>query len=89
MARVRKFPAGVPSIDWGGWSAAHFSNREARDKFLSAVANNVDDEWEAKPELDDDLSACVRWRPGRFLRLNDLAFSYRGRIVFTVGPRSV
>jgi hypothetical protein len=51
------------------------------------VAGNVADEWEAKPEPENDLGAWVRWRPGRFLRLNDLAFSHRGRIVFTVEPR--
>jgi hypothetical protein len=87
MAHIRKLPARGPSIEWGPWSAAHFSNRNARDGFLSAVANNVADEWEAKSELDDDLAVWVRWRPGRFLRLNDLAVSHRGRIVFTVEPR--
>ena len=87
MAHIRKLPVGGPSIDWCVWSAAHFLNREARDLFLSAVATNENNEWEAKPELDDDLGALVRWRPGRFLRLNDLAFSHHGRIVFTVGPR--
>jgi hypothetical protein len=87
MAHIRKLPAGSTSNDWCLWSAAHFSNRESRDRFLSAVATSVADEWEGKPELDDDLGALVRWRPGKFLRLNDLAFSHRGRIVFTVGPR--
>ncbi len=33
----------------------------------------------------DQLGAQVRWRPGRFLRLNDVAYAHGGRIVVAVG----
>jgi hypothetical protein len=33
---------------------------------------------------DDGLGAQVRWRPGRFSRLNDVAYAYGGRIVVNV-----
>jgi hypothetical protein len=32
-------------------------------------------------------AAQVRWRAGRFLRLNDLAYSHRGEIVVKVVQR--
>jgi hypothetical protein len=39
-------------------------------------ANNV----EAEPMPNERLSALVRWRPGHFLGLNDIAYSLGGRI---------
>ena len=30
---------------------------------------------------DDGLGANVRWRPGRFSRLNDVAYKHGGRII--------
>jgi len=41
------------------------------------------------PALVDGLGAQVRWRPGRFLGLNDIAYSLGGRIVVIVDPHSV
>jgi hypothetical protein len=37
----------------------------------------------------DSLGAQVRWRPGRFLRLNDVAYSHGGRIVVKVKQRLI
>lgn len=79
---------GDRSDDWGPWTAARFPHREDRDRFLIAVASNINDEWRAKPALDDGLGAWVQWRVGRFLRLNDLAVAHRGRIIVTAVPRS-
>jgi hypothetical protein len=31
--------------------------------------------------LDEVRGALVRWRPGQFLRLNDIAYAHGGRIV--------
>jgi hypothetical protein len=36
---------------------------------------------------DDGLGAQVRWRPGRFLSLNDMAYAHGGRILVTIAPR--
>jgi hypothetical protein len=36
---------------------------------------------------DDGLGAQVRWRPGRFLSLNDIAYVHGGRIVVNVVQR--
>jgi hypothetical protein len=36
---------------------------------------------------DEGRSARVRWRPGQFLRLNDVAYTHGGRIVVTVTHR--
>jgi hypothetical protein len=37
----------------------------------------------------DGLGAQVRWRPGRFLRLNDVAYAHGGRIVVNVMHRGL
>jgi hypothetical protein len=36
---------------------------------------------------DDGLGAKVRWRPGRFSRLNDVAYAHGGRILVTIVRR--
>ena len=79
---------GDPPDDWGPWTAVRFLNEEARDRFVLAVASNVNDEWGAQPAFDDGLGAWVQWRSGRFLRLNDLALTHDGRIIVTAVPRS-
>jgi hypothetical protein len=38
---------------------------------------------------DDILGAQVRWRPGHFLGLNDMAYAQGGRIVVNVVPHRV
>lgn len=73
-----------PSIDWGPWAAARFQSEDARDGFVCTVANTKDDGWDAEVMPDDGLGAQVRWRPGRFLRLNDVAYAHGGRIVVSV-----
>jgi hypothetical protein len=35
--------------------------------------------------LHDVRGALVRWRPGMFLRLNDIAYAHGGRIIITAG----
>ena len=71
-------------MDWGPWSVARFQTVDARDGFICSVANQPDGGWGAECMLDDELGAQVRWRPGRFLRLNDLAYAHGGRIVVAI-----
>lgn len=74
-----------PSVDWCPWAAARFQSENARDGFVCTVANSHDDGWVAEVMPGDGLGAQVRWRPGRFLRLNDVAYAHGGRIVVSVG----
>jgi hypothetical protein len=89
LAHHRKLPAIDPADDWGPWSAAHFQDRESRDGFLQSVATAVESGWSAEPAPEDTRSAQVRWRPGRFLRLNDVAYAHGGRIVVVLPQISV
>lgn len=84
MAYVRKPITSGPSIDWRPWAVAHFQTEDARDGFVSSVANALDAGWGAEVMPDDILGALVRWRPGRFLGLNDMAYTHGGRIVVKV-----
>jgi hypothetical protein len=70
-----------PSIDWSPWSAERFQTEEARDGFVGSVANAQDSGWGEEVIPDDGLGAQARWRPGRFLGLNDVAYAHGGRIV--------
>lgn len=81
MAHIRKPPVTGPSIEWGRWTPARFQTEVARDGFVCSVANKQERGWEAEVMPDDDLGAQVRWRPGRFLGLNDMAYVHGGRIV--------
>ena len=89
MAHVRKPPVSGPSIDWGPWVAARFQTRDGRDGFVCSVADTPDGGWDAEVMPGDSLGAQVRWRPGRFLRLNDVAYSHGGRIVVKVKQRLI
>jgi hypothetical protein len=40
---------------------------------------------EVEPMLDKVRDALVRWRPGQFLRLADIAYAHGGKIVVTAG----
>jgi hypothetical protein len=71
-----------PSIDWGPWAVARFQTEAARDGFVCSVAAAPENGWGAEVMLDDRLGARARWRPGRFLGLNDVAYAHGGRIVF-------
>ena len=81
MGYLRKPPASGPSVDWRPWAAARFPTEAARDEFVCAVAGTQDGGWHAEVMLGDRLGAHVRWRPGWFLRLNDVAYAHGGRIV--------
>ena len=81
MTHIRKPPLKGPSIDWRPWAAARFQTEAARDRFVDSVATSQDRGWSAEAMLDDGLGAQVRWRPGRFLSLNDVAHAHGGRII--------
>lgn len=88
MAGVRKTsPSNTP--DWRPWVAARFQTEGARDEFVRAVADAHDVGWGAEVVPGDGLCAQVRWRPGRFLGLNDVAYSHGGRIVVSLPQRWV
>ena len=67
------------------WTTAHFQTEEIRDRFLRAAATLPASEVEVEPILDEVRGALVRWRPGQFLRLNDIAYAHGGRIIVTAG----
>jgi hypothetical protein len=84
MAHVRKPLTSGPSIDWRPWAIARFQTEDSRDGFVCSVADTHDSGWDAEVMPDDGLGAQVRWRPGRFLSLNDMAYVHGGRIVVNV-----
>jgi hypothetical protein len=86
MTRIRKLPAVDPN-NWGPWSAARFQSEAARDGFLRSVAETQDEGWAAQAMPNEGLAAQVRWRPQRFLGLNDIAYAHGGRIVVTMVRR--
>lgn len=65
-----------------------FRTEEARDRFLEVAANLPASEVESAPMPDERLSAVVRWRPGNFLGLNDLAYAHGGKIAVIDRRRS-
>ena len=67
------------------WAAAHFQTQEIRDRFVRAAATLPACDVEVEPMLDVVRGALVRWRPGQFLRLNDIAYAHGGRIILTAG----
>ena len=62
------------------WTAAHFQTQTIRDRFLHVAATLPASEVEVEPMLDDVRGVLVRWRPGKFLGLNDVAYAHGGRI---------
>lgn len=80
---MRKFPPFAPSAEFGPWTAARFQSREARDRFLCCVAALQRTDVDVNPMPDEARAAWVRWRPGQFLRLNDVAYAHGGRIIVT------
>ena len=72
----------VPLAELGPWTAARFQSQEARDRFLHVVTTRQTSEVdvEVKPMPDEGRGALVRWRPGQFLGLNDVAYAHGGRI---------
>ena len=80
MTYVKKITAAVRASQWGPWISAHFQSEGARNVFLDTVAKADDCGWNAQALPHDAKGAQVRWLPGKFLRLNDLAYSHGGRI---------
>jgi hypothetical protein len=62
------------------WTAAHFQTEELRDRFLLGAAALSAHDVEAGPMPEECRGALVRWRPGHFLRLNDLVYAHGGRV---------
>jgi hypothetical protein len=85
----RKAPLPVPLADFGSWTAARFQSQEARDRFLCGVAALQRSAVDVKSMPDEGRGALVRWRPGQFLGLNDVAYAHGGRIILTATRRRV
>ena len=66
------------------WTAAHFQTQETRDRFLRDAALLQTSDVEVEPMPDESRGALVRWRPGKFLGLNDIAYAHGGRINVTL-----
>ena len=77
---TRRSPERIPLSEMVPWTAAHFPCKEARDRFLADVANLPINTVEVA-RMEEGTVALVRWRPGRFLSLNDIAHAHGGRIV--------
>ena len=68
------------------WTEAHFQTQDIRDRFLLLVAATLPVcDVEVEPMVDEARGALVRWRPGNFLTLNDIAYAHGGRIVTADG----
>ena len=81
MSERKPVPA-LPS-EFVPWATAHFPTQEVRDQFLRDAATLPASGVEVVPMLDEVRGALVRWRPGQFLRLNDIAYGHGGRINLT------
>ena len=74
-------PRPIPLAEFLPWTAAHFPTQEIRDRFLLLVAATLSaGDVEVEPMRHEVRGALVRWRPGKFLGLNDVAFAHGGRI---------
>ncbi len=80
---IRKPPTDVPLAEFVPWTTARFQTQEARDRFLRAAVTLQTSEIEVEPMPDESRGALVRWRPGQFLGLNDVAYAHGGRIALT------
>ena len=75
---IRKSPTRL--AEFVPWTTACFQTEEARDRFLRVAATLPASDVEVKPMHDESRRAAVRWRPGKFLGLNDVAYAHGGRI---------
>ncbi len=82
---IRKPPKHIPLAEFVPWAAAHFQSEGIRDRFLHVAATLPASDVEVEPMHDESRGASVRWRPGKFLGLNDIAYAHGGRIVVTAG----
>ena len=78
-------PVPIPLTAFVPWTTAHFQTQEIRDRFLQVAATLPAKDVEVEPMPAEIRGALVRWRPGQFLRLNDIAYAHGGRIVVTAG----
>jgi len=78
-------PRPIPLVDFAPWTTAHFQTQEIRDRFLHVAATLPSRDVEAEPMLNEVRGALVRWRPGQFLSLNDIAYSHGGRVAVSAG----
>jgi hypothetical protein len=78
---IRKPPKHSPLPDFGPWTTAFFHTEEARDRFLRVAASQLANDVEVKSLSNHCRRAAVRWRPGKFLGLNDVAYAHGGRIL--------
>ena len=80
----------MPLAEFIPWTAAHFQTQEMRDRFLLfVVATFPARDVEVERMVDEVRGALVRWRPGNFLGLNDIAYALGGRIVLTAGAATL
>ena len=86
---MRKIRTSEIQDNWGPWAAVRFQTEGARNGFLSAIADAHDTGCGAEALANNGCSAQVRWLPGRFLRLNDVAYAHGGRIVVSVPRRRI
>ncbi len=77
---IRKPPKHKPLPEFVPWTTACFQTQEARDRFLRVAATLPVGDVEVEPMHGKSRVASVRWRPGKFLRLNDVAHAHGGRI---------
>ena len=78
-------PRPIPLAEFVPWTAAHFQSEESRDRFLHVAATLSVRDIEVEPMFNEARGALVRWRPGKFLGLNDVAHAHGGRIVVSAG----
>jgi hypothetical protein len=78
---ARKPPKHIAPPDFVPWTTACFQTTEARDRFLAVAGNLPVNDVEVQPMRNESKVASVRWRPGKFLGLNDVAYAHGGRIV--------
>ncbi len=77
---IRKPPKHIPLPEFVPWTTACFQTQEARDRFLSVAATLPASDVEVEPRRDENRGASVRWRPGKFLGLNDIVYAHGGKI---------
>ena len=71
----------IPLADFLPWTPAHFPTQETRDRFLVLASTTLPvRDVEVEPMANEVRGALVRWRPGKFLGLNDVAITQGGRI---------
>ncbi len=81
MVHIRKPPKHCSLDEFVPWTTVCFQTQEARDRFLLAAATLPARDVEVAPMRDERRGASVRWRAGKFLSLNDVAYAHGGKIV--------